>query len=158
MLDVLYNVSIVGKCTLCMPSFRSCSRDMIIFCYSNNLPMCIKLVLFAISVKLKPWYMNNVLSLMKALRYQNNVRSNWSTFRWFEANPSWRWAIYWEWTEILNIKKKSCVTHEVKEVYLFTFWSWRPHGTLGSLMALQRQTQKIMWNDTLNSNNNDRLA
>lgn len=35
------------------------------------------------------------------------------------------------------------VTRTVNKVYLFTFWSWRPHGALWSLMALQRKVQEI---------------
>lgn len=50
-------------------------------------------------------------------------------------------GIHWE---QITGGKKICVTHKVNEVYLFTFWSWRPHGALWSLMALQRQTQDII--------------
>ncbi len=70
-----------------------------------------------------------------------NIWRYWSNFRWFVANPNWCWDK--QGTDS-DTEDKDSVTHKVNEVYLFTFWSWRPHGALWSLMALQRQTQEIM--------------
>lgn len=56
------------------------------------------------------------------------------------VNPGWYWDLSLEQTETLSIKMKiNNIMNNINEVYLFTFWSWWPHGTLGSLMALQRQ-------------------